>query len=72
VVHAACQLAVHRFWGAGYGIRDITTAVSFMREATLTKGKTPPDGQLEMDASRGRRSACPGIQVGNRTDLGRV
>lgn len=50
VVHAACQLAVRRLWGAGYDVRDISAAVSFMREASLAKGKTPPYGQLEMEA----------------------
>jgi hypothetical protein len=49
VVQAACELAVRRLWGAEYDVRDITAAVSFVREADIEKGKTPY-GQLEMEA----------------------
>jgi hypothetical protein len=49
VVQAACELAVRQRWVAEYDVRDITDAVSFMREANLAKGKTPY-GQLEMEA----------------------
>lgn len=50
VVQAACELVVRRLWGTEYNVRDITAAVSFMREANLAKGKEPPYGQLEMEA----------------------
>lgn len=50
VAQAACELAVRRLWGSDYDVRDITAAVSFMREADLEKGHAPPSGQLEMEA----------------------
>lgn len=49
VVEAACELAVRRFFGSGYDVREITAAVSWMRSADQAKGKTP-HGQLEMEA----------------------
>ncbi|HCU93515.1 MAG TPA: hypothetical protein DHU96_12615 [Actinobacteria bacterium] len=49
VVQAACELAVRRLWGSDYDVRDVSAAVSFMREANLQQGKEP-HGQLEMEA----------------------
>lgn len=49
MVEAACELVVRRFFGSGYDVRAITTAVSWMRSAGQAKGKTP-HGQLEMEA----------------------
>jgi len=50
VVEAACEIAVQLQWGAEYDVSDISDAVSFLRKASLAKGKTPPYGQLEMEA----------------------
>jgi hypothetical protein len=49
VIETACQLAVRRLWGTDYDVRDITAAVTFMRQADQAGGRTPP-GQLEMEA----------------------
>jgi hypothetical protein len=50
VIEAACQLAVRRLWGAEYDVRDITAAVTFMREASIERRGKAPYGQLEMEA----------------------
>lgn len=49
VIEAACELTVRRLWGTNYDLRDITAAVTFMRAADQSGGRTPP-GQLEMEA----------------------
>lgn len=49
VVQAACELTASEYWGADYDVRDITTTVTFIREADLANGKTPYR-QLEMEA----------------------
>jgi hypothetical protein len=49
VMEAACELAVRRFFGSGYDVREITAAVSWMRSANQDRGRTS-HGQLEMEA----------------------
>jgi hypothetical protein len=50
VVQAACELAVRRLWGTNYDVRDVTAAVTFMREASKERRGQAPYGQLEMEA----------------------
>jgi hypothetical protein len=49
VVQAVCELAVRRYFGADYDVRQVTSEVTFVREALLARGRTP-HGQLEMEA----------------------
>jgi hypothetical protein len=49
VVQAACELAVRRFFGTGYDVRQVTNEVTYLREARLAQGRTS-EGQLEMEA----------------------
>jgi hypothetical protein len=48
MVEAACKLAVRRFFGSGYDVREVTAAVSWMGSVNQGAGKTP-HGQLEME-----------------------
>jgi hypothetical protein len=50
VVQAACELAVRRLWSGHYDIRDITAAVTFIRDANAAARGTAGYGQLEMEA----------------------
>lgn len=50
LAEAACELAVRRYYGKDHDGRQISDDVSFMREADLTRGKTPPGSQAEMEA----------------------
>ncbi len=49
VMQAACDLAVLQYFGSDYDVRQISEAVSLMRDAELAGGKTP-HRQLEMEA----------------------